>query len=91
MLDVIATLTMLNVTPTLTMLDVIPIPYHARCEKTLSVEAANTSQLMERNSSTRSLNAMISVGHTNVLKHTYKANKLLNDMLDWLVCRLLFL
>ena len=42
--------------------------YHARWEKWLSVEHPTTSQLILRNSSTRSLNAIISVGQTNVLK-----------------------
>lgn len=42
--------------------------HQAKWEKTLSVEQATTSQLIARNSSTRSLKAMISVGQTKVLK-----------------------
>ncbi len=41
---------------------------HARWLKWLSVEHATTSQLMARNSSERSLKAMISVGQTKVLE-----------------------
>ena len=41
--------------------------YHAKCEKWLSTEHATTSQFMALNSSTLSLNAVISVGHMNVL------------------------
>lgn len=42
--------------------------YHARCVNCESMEQATTSALIARNSSTRSLNAMISVGQTNVLQ-----------------------
>ena len=40
----------------------------ARCEKCESVDTPTTSALRALNSEIRSLNAMISVGHTNVLK-----------------------
>lgn len=42
--------------------------YHARWVNLLSTEQATTSQFIFRNSCTRSLNAMISVGQTNVLR-----------------------
>lgn len=45
-----------------------PQTHQAKWENTLSVEQATTSQLIARNSSTRSLKAMISVGQTKVLK-----------------------
>ena len=43
-------------------------PYQAKCEYWESTEQAMTSQLIARNSLTRSLNAIISVGQTNVLE-----------------------
>lgn len=45
---------------------VIKNPHHARWLKWESVEAAMSSQPILRNSAARSLNAMISVGHTKV-------------------------
>lgn len=51
-----------------------PQTHQAKWENTLSVEQATTSQLIARNSSTRSLKAMISVGQTKVLK-MIKKNK----------------
>ena len=42
--------------------------YQARWVNWESTEQATTSVLMARNSCTRSLNAMISVGQTNVLQ-----------------------
>ena len=42
--------------------------YHAKCVKTESTDTAITSVLIFLNSSTLSLNAIISVGQTNVLQ-----------------------
>lgn len=53
--------------------------HQAKWEKTLSVEQATTSQLIARNSSTRSLKAMISVGQTKVLKiYTQKKHQIVS-------------
>lgn len=52
-----------------------PQTHQAKWENTLSVEQATTSQLIARNSSTRSLKAMISVGQTKVLKMIKKTKK----------------
>ena len=49
-----------------------PFSYHAKWQKCESTEHATTSQLILRNSSARSLKAMISVGHTNVLRRMGK-------------------
>lgn len=45
------------------------VPYHARCVNCESTEQAITSVLIFLNSPTLSLKAMISVGHTKVLKY----------------------
>lgn len=44
---------------------------HAKCVKCESTEQATTSVLILRNSSIRSLNARISVGHTKVLQKKF--------------------
>ena len=46
--------------------------YQAKCVNCESTETATTAVSMALNSLTLSLNAMISVGHTNVLKVTIK-------------------
>lgn len=59
--------------------------YQAKCEYCESTEQAMTSQLIARNSLTRSLKAMISVGQTNVLEEKKIQQLWDQDVSEWLL------